>query len=80
VDSFSLYQRTLACALRVAGSERKLARRLLVPEADLRRWLEGGETPPKSVFLAAVDVLVDPDPAPSPPERRTTRRAAPAKS
>ncbi len=80
MDSFSLYQRTLACALRVAGSERKLARRLLVPEADLRRWLEGGETPPKSVFLAAVDILVDPDPAPSPQDKRPSRRAAATKN
>lgn len=79
MDSFSLYQRTLACALKVAGSERKLARRLLVPQENLRRWLKGEETAPKSVFLAAVDILVEPEPALSAPERRPGRRA-PAKT
>ena len=61
VESFSLYRRTLSCALKIAGSERLLARRLRVPLDDLRNWLEGREAPPKAAFLAAVDILVDPD-------------------
>ena len=61
MESFTLYRRTLSCALKVAGSERLLARRLRVPLDDLRSWLAGRETPPKAVFLAAVDILVDPD-------------------
>jgi hypothetical protein len=61
VESFSLYRRTLSCARKVAGSEKLLARRLHVPLADLRAWLDGAEPPPRAVFLAAVDILVDPD-------------------
>lgn len=61
VESFSLYQRTLSCALELAGSEKALARQLRVPLADLRAWLSGAEPPPRAVFLAAVDILVDPD-------------------
>jgi hypothetical protein len=61
VESFSLYQRTLACARTLTGSEKLLARRLHVPLEDLRAWLDGAEAPPRAVFLAAVDILIDPD-------------------
>ena len=54
-----LAQRTLQRALAVLRSERRLARALRVPLGDLRLWLEGQETPPKWVFLAAVDVVTE---------------------
>lgn len=51
--------RTLHEALRLAGSERMLARRLQVPIAVLRSWLAAEEMPPMPVFLAAVDIVCE---------------------
>jgi hypothetical protein len=59
--SFSLLHRTLQCALGIAGSERKLARKLCVPSEALRKWLAGEEPLPTWAFLAAVDVIADGD-------------------
>jgi hypothetical protein len=71
VESFSLYQQALWCALRLTGDDDAgLARRLRVPLADLRGWLRGVDKPPKAVFLAAVDIIVDPEaPADAAPAR-----------
>jgi len=60
--SFGLFQRTLQCALRVAGSERSLARKLCVPSEALRKWLAGDESLPTWAFLAAVDVIAEGEP------------------
>jgi hypothetical protein len=56
---FSVFQRTLQRALSIIRSERELARALRVPRGDLRSWLAGRETPPKWVFLAAVDIVTE---------------------
>ncbi len=68
-------QRTLKCALEIVGSEKTLARRLLVPVAELQAWLRGEDKPPKAVFLAAVDIVVGTDHTSSVPyERRRKPR------
>jgi hypothetical protein len=71
---FSLFQRTLKCALDIVGSEHRLAYRLRVPREELRRWLTGEESVPRWVFLVAVDVLVSPTEPAVPPEGRERRR------
>ncbi len=49
--------RTLHRALAIAGSERQRARARCLPEAELRRWLAGADSPPHGVFLAAIDLI-----------------------
>ena len=51
------YVRTLRQAAELAGGEAELAARLEVPPEALRRWLEGAESPPMEVHLAALDVV-----------------------
>lgn len=57
------YTRTLHRACQNVGSVEELARRLGVPAASLRRWMEGIENPPVNVFFAAVDIALSPPPA-----------------
>jgi len=59
VDSFSLYQRALSVALRMAGSEARLARHLQVPVGELEGWLQGKDPVPRWAFLAAVDIITN---------------------
>jgi hypothetical protein len=79
VDAATLYQQALWSALTVAGDEAHLARRLHVPLVSLKGWLRGVEPPPQSVFLAAVDLIVDPEAPvsllPSSPTRPSSRHA-----
>jgi hypothetical protein len=79
MPAFRLSQRTLALALRAVGSERSLARRLRVPEADLAAWIAGEERAPMMVFLGAVDILADLDMLPSsmPEQRDAADRSVP---
>ena len=51
------YARTLRQAAEVAGGEAELAVALNVPPEKLRRWLEGAESPPMEVHLAALEVV-----------------------
>ena len=55
----SVYVRTLYKAADLMGSRKALARQLRVPLADLERWMSGVEVPPMSVFLQAVDVVLE---------------------
>jgi hypothetical protein len=51
------YARTLQQAAEVVGGEANLATALNVPPEALRRWLEGEESPPIQVHLAALDLV-----------------------
>lgn len=51
------YARTLQQAAEVVGGEANLATALQVPPHALRRWLEGEESPPIQVHLAALDLI-----------------------
>jgi hypothetical protein len=53
----TVYRRTLARAVEIAGSEDKLARFLRLPLADLQAWRRGEADPPSQVFLALVDIV-----------------------
>jgi hypothetical protein len=56
----SAYARTLHKAAERLGGERALARYLKVPMPDLFAWMRPGSVPPPhSVFLKAVDVVLD---------------------
>lgn len=43
----------------MCGGQKKLARYLRVPLADLEKWLAGSDAPPMSAFLKAVDFVLD---------------------
>jgi DNA-binding transcriptional regulator YdaS (Cro superfamily) len=53
----TVYRRTLARAVEVAGTEEKLAAFLAVPPATLRSWSVGASAPSLQVFLALVDIV-----------------------
>lgn len=55
----SVYSRALQKAAELMGSYDKLSRFLLVPSAELRRWIDGKATPPTAVFLKVVDYILD---------------------
>jgi hypothetical protein len=55
----SVYARTMHKAAEVAGGEKKLARYLRVPLADLQKWIAGKDTPPTPIFLKAVDLVLE---------------------
>jgi hypothetical protein len=54
----SVYSRALHRACLVLGGVGALARRLEVPEAELRRWIQGEVPPPERAFLEAVEVIL----------------------
>jgi hypothetical protein len=54
----STYARTLHRACEILGGVPGLASHLGITEADLLRWLQGGEEPPFEIFLVAVEVIL----------------------
>jgi hypothetical protein len=54
----SVYSRALHRACLVIGGLAQLAKRLEVPEPDLRRWITGELAPPERIFLEAVEVIL----------------------
>lgn len=54
-----VYSRTFQKAAELCGGQKKLARYLRVPLADLEKWLAGSDTPPINVFLKAIDLVLD---------------------
>jgi len=60
VPKHSIYNRTLRKAAEPVGGERALARYLGVPLADLYAWMQpGAQPPPITVFLKAVDLVLN---------------------
>lgn len=55
----SIYSRTMQKAAQLAGGEKKLARYLHVPLAELQKWISDAGTPPTATFLKAVDLVLD---------------------
>jgi hypothetical protein len=60
-----VYSRTFVKAAELCGGQKKLARLLRVPLADLEKWSAGAETPPINVFLKAIDLVLDETPSPA---------------
>ncbi|MGH8518065.1 MAG: hypothetical protein ACREUE_11455 [Panacagrimonas sp.] len=60
-----VYSRTFQKAAELCGGQKKLARLLRVPIADLEKWIAGRDTPPISVFLKAIDFVLDETPSPA---------------
>jgi hypothetical protein len=54
-----VYSRTLQKAAELSGGQKRLARLLRVPLADLEKWIDGYGAPPMSVFLRAIDFVLD---------------------
>lgn len=60
VPKTSIYNRTLRKAAEPVGGERALARYLGVSLADLYAWMQpGAQPPPITVFLKAVDLVLN---------------------
>jgi hypothetical protein len=53
----TVYRRTLARAVEIAGGDEKLARFLSLPPGELQKWARGEADPPTQVFLALVDIV-----------------------
>lgn len=53
----TVYRRTLARAIEVAGSEENLARFLGSTRSELLKWTSGESNAPMPIFLAMVDIL-----------------------
>ncbi len=62
------YARTLRQAAEVVGGKENLAAALKVSPDQLGRWLEGEESPPVQVHLAALDLVTRG--TPKPPEQK----------
>jgi hypothetical protein len=54
-----VYSRTFQKAAELAGGNKKLARLLRVPLAELEKWSAGAAEPPLPVFLKAIDLVLD---------------------
>jgi hypothetical protein len=59
LQSLSVHARTLRRAAELLGGERALARYLRAPMPELFVWMRDGATPPESVFLRAVDLVLN---------------------
>ena len=59
-----VYARTLQKAAELSGGQKQLARMLRVPLAELEKWIAGEAAPPMSVFLKAIDFVLDETPSP----------------
>ena len=57
--------RTFQKAAELVGGQKERARRLRVPQGELQKWIAGGGEPPMTIFLKAVDVVLDETPNPS---------------
>jgi hypothetical protein len=55
----SVYSRTMHKAAQLAGGEKKLARYLRVPLAELQKWIAGKDVPPTAHFLKAIDLVLE---------------------
>lgn len=55
----SVYARTLHKAAEAVGGQKRLARLLRVPLAELEKWIADKDEPPTAVFLKAVDMVLD---------------------
>jgi hypothetical protein len=76
-----VYGRTLQKAAELSGGRKELARMLRVPLAELEKWITGEGTPPMSVFLKAIDFVLDETSSPaggSEPDDPAPRDCAPA--
>jgi hypothetical protein len=55
----SVYSRTLQKAAELSGGQKRLARLLRVPLAELEKWIADKDDPPTAIFLKAVDLVLD---------------------
>jgi DNA-binding transcriptional regulator YdaS (Cro superfamily) len=52
----TVYRRTLARAIEIAGSQENLARFLACTPNEIVKWASGESNPPMPIFLAMVDI------------------------
>jgi two-component system OmpR family response regulator len=61
----TLHSRLLRKLADILGSIEAVRRALMVPTADMSRWIAGVEPMPRSVFVRATDLLIKSTPAPN---------------
>jgi CheY-like chemotaxis protein len=61
----TLHSRLLRKLAEVLGGIEPVRRALMVPTADMARWLAGAEQMPRAVFIRATDLLIQSTPAPN---------------
>lgn len=52
----TVYRRTLARAIEIAGGEANLALFLACTQSEIAKWSSGESNPPMPIFLAMVDI------------------------
>jgi len=55
----SVYSRAIQKAADLLGGRDRLAKVLLVPIADIDKWIADKAKPPREVFLRVVDIVLD---------------------
>lgn len=55
----SVYSRAIQKAADLLGGRDRLAKVLLVPIADIDKWIADKAKPPREVFLHVVDIVLD---------------------
>ena len=55
----SVYSRAIQKAADLLGGRDRLAKVLLVPVAEIDRWIADRARPPREVFLRVVDIVLD---------------------
>lgn len=55
----SVYSRAIQKAADLLGGRDRLAKVLLVPLAELEKWIADKAKPPREVFLRVVDIVLD---------------------
>lgn len=61
----TVYRRTLARAIEIAGGEETLARFLGSTLTEIAKWASGATNPPMPIFLAMVDIVAANDLTPT---------------
>jgi hypothetical protein len=55
----SVYSRAVQKAADLLGGRERLAKVLLVPIAEIEKWIADRARPPREVFLRVVDIVLD---------------------
>ena len=55
----SVYSRAVQKAAELLGGRERLAKVLLVPLAEIDKWIADKARPPREVFLRVVDIVLD---------------------
>lgn len=55
----SVYSRAVQKAADLLGGRERLAKMLVVPVAEIEKWIADKARPPREIFLRVVDIVLD---------------------